>query len=58
LQASSCKCPEFATENDCFAAGPFNDAFTSDNLRRTYGGAMMAAIRHFEHFEADQGKRS
>ena len=37
------------------AAGPFSETFTSDNLRRTYGGAMMAAIRHFEHFEADKG---
>ena len=36
------------------ASGPFKETFTSDNLRRTYGGAMMAAIKHFEHFEEDQ----
>jgi manganese/zinc/iron transport system ATP- binding protein len=31
------------------ASGPFETTFTTDNLRRTYGGAMSAAIRHFEH---------
>ncbi len=35
------------------ASGPFDSTFTSDNLRRTYGGAMNAAIRHFEHFEEE-----
>jgi manganese/zinc/iron transport system ATP- binding protein len=39
------------------ASGPFESTFTSENLRRTYGGAMNAAIRHFEHFESDKGKR-
>lgn len=38
------------------AAGPFPDAFTSDNLRKTYGGVMTAAIKHFEHFEAEKEK--
>jgi manganese/zinc/iron transport system ATP- binding protein len=36
------------------AAGPFETTFTSDNLRRTYGGAMTAAIKHFAHFEDDR----
>jgi manganese/zinc/iron transport system ATP- binding protein len=36
------------------ASGTFAQTFTSDNLRRTFGGAMNAAIRHFEHFEADR----
>jgi manganese/zinc/iron transport system ATP- binding protein len=36
------------------ASGPFEAVFNSDNLRRTYGGAMTAAIKHFAHFEADQ----
>lgn len=31
------------------ASGPFESTFTTDNLRRTYGGAMSAAIKHFEH---------
>jgi manganese/zinc/iron transport system ATP- binding protein len=37
------------------ASGAFEHTFTSDNLRKTYGGAMNAAIRHFEHFENDRG---
>ncbi len=36
------------------ASGDFEQTFTSDNLRKTYGGAMNAAIRHFEHFENDR----
>jgi manganese/zinc/iron transport system ATP- binding protein len=36
------------------ASGSFEQTFTSDNLRKTYGGAMNAAIRHFEHFENDK----
>jgi manganese/zinc/iron transport system ATP- binding protein len=36
------------------ASGPFSTTFTSDNLRSTYGGAMNAAIKHFEHFEQDR----
>jgi manganese/zinc/iron transport system ATP- binding protein len=36
------------------AAGPFETTFTSDNLRRAYGGAMTAAIKHFAHFEEDK----
>ncbi|NJM42666.1 MAG: metal ABC transporter ATP-binding protein [Anaerolineae bacterium] len=36
------------------ASGPFKDVFTADNLRKTYGGAMTAAIKHFEHFEEDR----
>jgi manganese/zinc/iron transport system ATP- binding protein len=36
------------------AAGPFETTFTSENLRRTYGGAMTAAIKHFQHFEEDR----
>jgi manganese/zinc/iron transport system ATP- binding protein len=35
------------------AAGPFESTFTTEHLRRTYGGAMTAAIRHFAHFEED-----
>ncbi len=30
------------------ACGDFQDVFTIDNLRLTYGGAMTASIRHFE----------
>lgn len=33
------------------AAGDFASTFTTDNLRKTYGGAMKAAIEHFAHFE-------
>lgn len=36
------------------ASGPFDAVFTSENLRRTYGGAMTAAIKHFAHFEEDK----
>jgi manganese/zinc/iron transport system ATP- binding protein len=36
------------------ASGPFSTTFTSDNLRSAYGGAMNAAIKHFEHFEQDR----
>ena len=36
------------------AAGPFESTFTSDNLRKTYGGTMGAAIKHFAHFEQDR----
>jgi manganese/zinc/iron transport system ATP- binding protein len=36
------------------ASGPFESVFTSENLRRTYGGAMTAAIKHFAHFEEDK----
>jgi manganese/zinc/iron transport system ATP- binding protein len=36
------------------ASGPFKDTFTAENLRKTYGGAMTAAIKHFEHFEEDK----
>ncbi len=36
------------------AAGSFEATFTSENLRKTYGGTMGAAIRHFEHFEEDR----
>ena len=37
------------------AAGPFDSTFTADNLRKTYGGAMKAAIDHFAHFEQSKG---
>jgi manganese/zinc/iron transport system ATP- binding protein len=36
------------------ASGPFAETFTTDNLRRAYGGAMNAAIRHFERFEQEK----
>jgi manganese/zinc/iron transport system ATP- binding protein len=36
------------------ASGPFDTTFTADNLRKTYGGTMKAAIQHFEHFEEDR----
>ena len=36
------------------AAGPFETTFTSENLRKTYGGTMGAAIKHIEHFEEDR----
>ncbi len=36
------------------ASGPFASTFTADNLRKTYGGAMKAAIAHFQHFEEDR----
>ncbi len=36
------------------AAGLMRDTFNAENLRATYGGAMNAAIRHFEHFEQDR----
>jgi manganese/zinc/iron transport system ATP- binding protein len=39
------------------ASGEFDQSFTSDNLRVAYGGAMAAAIRHFEHFEQDAAER-
>ena len=37
------------------AAGPFDSTFTAGNLRKTYGGAMKAAIDHFAHFEQSKG---
>lgn len=36
------------------ASGPFETTFTADNLRKTYGGTMKAAIEHFQHFEDDR----
>jgi len=36
------------------ASGPFETTFTADNLRKTYGGTMKAAIEHFQHFEEDR----
>jgi manganese/zinc/iron transport system ATP- binding protein len=36
------------------ASGPFESVYTSENLRRTYGGAMTAAIKHFAHFEEEK----
>ncbi len=41
------------------ASGPLATTFTADNLRRTYGGSMRAAIAHFQHFEEEleQAKR-
>lgn len=36
------------------ASGPFKTTFTADNLRKTYGGTMRAAIEHFQHFEDDR----
>jgi manganese/zinc/iron transport system ATP- binding protein len=35
------------------ASGPIQKVFTSENLHRTYGGAMTAAIKHFAHFEEE-----
>ena len=41
------------------ASGPLATTFTADNLRKTYGGSMRAAIAHFQHFEEEleQAKR-
>jgi manganese/zinc/iron transport system ATP- binding protein len=38
------------------ASGPFESTFTAENLRKTYGGTMKAAIEHLRHFERDRGQ--
>ena len=38
------------------ASGPLATTFTADNLRRTFGGSMQAAIEHFRHFEEESAR--
>ncbi|MFN3705632.1 MAG: metal ABC transporter ATP-binding protein [Thermoflexales bacterium] len=40
------------------ACGDFRQVFTIANLRRTYGGAMTASIRHFEWLELEKHQTS
>ncbi|MCS7056204.1 MAG: metal ABC transporter ATP-binding protein [Thermoflexales bacterium] len=38
------------------ASGPLDATFTADNLHRTYGGALKAAIEHLRRFEHERDR--